>query len=150
MKKNLYFIALALLCVFVVSSSQTNAQTSKTEKALFETETKIWQTLKDKKFDSIPQYFAKDYLGIYGYGIVSLDVEAQDIKSVDLKAFALSDVKFIHASKDVVIIAYNAKIEGTFKGQEITGNYVISSTWTNRGKWLTVAHTEAKAIEGTP
>jgi hypothetical protein len=148
MRKNILLLVVTVLFVLTFSQ-QAFAQSDKTEKAILDLENKIVNALKNKQFDAAPQFFIKEYMGIYSYGIVSRDNEMKDIREVDLKEWAMSDIKFIHVSKDVVILVYKTKIQGSFKGQDISGNYFVSSTWVKRGgKWLTAAHTEAKADEG--
>lgn len=78
MRKNILLLVVTILFVLTYNQ-QTFAQNNKTEKAILDLENKIVSALKNKQFDAAPQFFVKEYMGIYSYGIVSRDNEMKDI-----------------------------------------------------------------------
>jgi hypothetical protein len=52
----------------------------------------------------------------------------------------------VFPNKDTAVLTYKVTVQGSFKGEDISGAYYASSVWVNQGgKWLAILHTEVKA-----
>src|SRR6266853_1953692 len=48
--------------------------------------------------------------------------------------------------KDVAVVTYTVKVEGTLDGKDMSGTYNAGSVWKQeKGKWMAIFHTNIKA-----
>jgi len=116
------------------------------EKAVIDAEKFIWNSIKSKKLELIPECFTDDYRGVYKSGIVNRKLELENIRNVDLKKFSLSKTKVSIQKNNVAVLTYMISLVATDKGQNITGIYNASSVWVKQGRtWQVCLHSVVQA-----
>lgn len=136
MKKYLAYIVTTLVATIAVSIAGP-------DKAAIEAkENAAWQAFKDKSADNFKKVVDKDIRCVYADGIANLQKELDNMKTWDLKSFAISGFDSFSDEKDVIVTTYTVKIEGTADGKDISGTYNAGSVWKIEGKdWLAIFHT---------
>src|ERR1043166_6314520 len=76
-------------------------------------ENAAWQAYKDKKADAFQKVVDKDIKCVYDVGVADMQKELTDMKTADLKSFAISDFTMFSDEKDVVVTTYTVKVEGS-------------------------------------
>jgi hypothetical protein len=118
------------------------------ERALIAKERSTWEAVKKNDVKGFKRNFSPDFAGVYEDGVHTVDVEAEQIADVKMKAYTLSDIKVALPTGDTAVITYKVNSQGDYKGQDFSGDYHCSSVWVNRGgKWVAVLHTEVKAAK---
>ena len=108
-------------------------------------EKSAWQAFKDKNEADFKKVVDKDFRGVYDGGISNLQKELDDMKKWDMKSFEISGYDMFSDEKDVVVATYKVKIEGTYEGKDMSGNYNAGTVWKlENGKWLAIFHTNIK------
>ena len=108
-------------------------------------ENSAWQAFKDKKADAFQKVVDKDLRAVYAEGVMKISDELEAMKKWDMKSFAISNFDMFSDEKDVVVTTYVVKIEGTFDGKDMSGNYNAGTVWKMEGKdWLAIFHTNIK------
>ncbi len=144
MKKLFSYTMIALFATAAISFAKTPSNDEMMEK-----EKAAWQAFKDKDAAGFQKVVDKDMIGVYPDGISDMAKEMADMKKWDMKSFEISDYKSHSDEKDVVVVSYVVKIEGTFDGKDASGTYNAGSVWKKEnGKWLAIFHTNVKQ-EGT-
>ncbi len=116
------------------------------ENALIDREKAVWEVVKNKQVDVYRTFYAVGYRGVSSDGIKDINEEAEGVRIVDLKTYALTDTKVVFPNTVTAVLTYKVTVQGSFQGQDISGTYYASSVWVKQGgKWLAVLHTEAKA-----
>ena len=116
------------------------------KEALEAKEKAAWQAFKDKKADDFKKVVDKDIRCVYAEGPSNMDKELSDMKRWDMKSFAISDYTVFSDEKDVAVITYTVKVEGTLDGKDMSGTYNAGSVWKQeKGKWMAIFHTNMKA-----
>src|SRR6185436_2032788 len=119
---------------------------SSLDKAWIEREKAVWETIKNKQFDTFRQYYTDDFRSVSEDGVHDIKQEMEGVRNVDLKSYALTDLKVLMPNKDTAILTFKVTVQGSYQGQDISGAYYASAVWVNqRGKWLAVFYTEVKA-----
>jgi len=117
-----------------------------TKEAMMKKEEAAWQAFKDKNADGFKKLVDKDFRGVYAEGVSSLQKELDDMKKWDMKSFTIGDFTSFSDEKDVVVTTYTVKLEGTYDGKDMGGTYNCGTVWkTEKGVWLAIFHTNAKA-----
>jgi ketosteroid isomerase-like protein len=153
MKKYFTLAGVALLAMISLCFGQADmnkaARTknqSLPDKALIDRETALWEIVKNKQVDAFRKYYADNFSAVYSDGVKDINQEVEGVRNVDLKSYSLTDTKVVFPNKDTAVLTYKVTVQGSFKGQDISGAYYASSVWVNQGgKWLAILHTEAKA-----
>ena len=116
------------------------------DKAAVEAKEKsAWQAFKDKDAAAFQKVVDKDIKCVYDTGISDLAKELADMKTADLKSFAISDFTIFSDEKDVVVATYTVKIEGSNAGHDMSGTYNAGTVWKQEGNdWLAIFHTHSK------
>ena len=105
-----------------------------------------WQAYKDKKADDFKKLVDKDIRCVYADGVSNMQKELSDMKTWDIKSFAIGDFDMFSDEKDVVVTTYTVKLEATADGKDVSGTYNAGSVWKEEnGKWLAIFHTNVKA-----
>ena len=116
------------------------------DKFLIDRENALWEIVKNKQVDAFRKYYADNYSGVSSDGVKDINQEVEGVRIVDLKEYSLADTKVVFPNKATAVLTYKVTVRGSFQGQDISGVYYSSSVWVNqRGKWLAILHTEAKA-----
>jgi hypothetical protein len=116
------------------------------KEALEAKEKAAWQAFKDKKADDFKKVVDKDIRCVYAEGPSNMDKELSDMKRWDMKSFAISDYTVFSDEKDVAVVTYTVKVEGTLDGKDMSGTYNAGSVWKQeKGKWMAIFHTNIKA-----
>ena len=86
---------------------------------------------------------ASDYTGTDPSGHVSNKAQdIADVKSGTFKAesFKLDDMKVTMVNATAAVVTGRSTIKGTYKGQDISGQYRFTDTWVKRqGRWQCIA-----------
>ena len=140
MKKYIAYAAIALIASIGVSIAAP-------DKAAIEAKEKeAWQTFKDKNAEGFKKVVDKDIRCVYAEGPSNMDKELSDMKRWDMKSFAISDYTVFSDEKDVAVVTYTVKVEGTLDGKDMSGTYNAGSVWKQeKGKWMAIFHTNIKA-----
>ena len=117
------------------------------DKAAIEAKEKeAWQTFKDKNAEGFKKVVDKDIRCVYAEGPSNMDKELSDMKRWDMKSFAISDYTVFSDEKDVAVVTYTVKVEGTLDDKDMSGTYNAGSVWKQeKGKWMAIFHTNIKA-----
>jgi len=139
MKKYFTVAVSALLATVAVSFAGP-------DKAAMEAkENAAWQAYKDKKADAFQKVVDKDIKCVYDVGVADMQKELSDMKTADLKSFAITDFTTFTDEPDVVVATYTVKIEGSSGGHDMTGTYNAGTVWKQeKGEWLAIFHTHTK------
>lgn len=144
MKKSLICAAAVLLAGIAVSFAGPD------KAAIEKQENAAWQAFKDKDAAAFQKIIDKDLRAVYDAGIMKLSDELEAMKEWDMKSFAISDFNMFSDEKDVVVTTYTVKVEGTYKGQDMSGTYNAGSVWKMEGSdWLGIFHTNIKQAAAT-
>jgi hypothetical protein len=133
---------------FAADKAPVAATEGPSDSALQDQEKAIWEAFKTRDADGFRKYFAPGYQGVYSDGVASTKDELASMKSIELKSYALSDVKVSRPTKTSALMTYKVDMQETEGGKDLSGAYYASSLWVKRGdKWLTILHTEVKGKE---
>src|SRR3982075_2065356 len=123
MKKYITYATAAFFAMIAVSIAAP-------DKAAIEAKEKAaWQAFKDKKADDFKRVVDKDIRCVYASGIFNVEKEWSDMKKWDMKSFTISDFTAFSDEKDVMVITYTVKIEGTYDGKDHSGTFNAGSVW---------------------
>jgi hypothetical protein len=152
MKKYFALAGVALLVMTSLCYGQIAKPKGKTpsqsslENVLIDREKELWGVVKNKQIDVYKTYYADNFSAVYSDGVKDINQEAEGVRNVDLKDYSLTDIKVVLPNKVTAVLTYKVTVQGSFKGEDISGSYYASSVWVNQGgKWLAILHTEAKA-----
>ena len=141
MKKYIAYAVIALIASIGVSIAAPPDK-----EALEAKEKAAWQTFKDKNAEGFKKVVDKDIRCVYAEGPSNMDKELSDMKRWDMKSFAISDYTVFSDEKDVAVVTYTVKVEGTLDGKDMSGTYNAGSVWKQeKGKWMAIFHTNIKA-----
>jgi hypothetical protein len=139
MKKYFSLAVTALLATVAVSFAGPD------KAALEARENAAWQAYKDKKADAFQKVVDKDVKCVYDVGIADMQKELSDMKTADLKSFAITNFTMSSDDPNVVVTTYTVKVEGSSGGQDMTGTYNAGSVWKlEKGEWVAIFHTHTK------
>ena len=116
------------------------------DKAAVEAKEKAaWQAFKDKDAAGFQKVVDKDIKCVYAEGISDMQKELADMKTADIKSFAISDFTIFTDEPDVIVTTYTVKIEGSNAGHDMSGTYNAGTVWKQeKGDWLAIFHTHSK------
>jgi ketosteroid isomerase-like protein len=141
--------AIALVCLLSLSLAvgQQASKTSTVEDQIKERE-KNWAKATIKEGPAaVDQYEADDIIDTDPSGRVTDKAQDKtDLSSGDLKfqSIEVSDLK-VHIYGNTAVAGGTSTINGTYKGQDISGRYRFTDTWVKRnGKWQAVASQSTK------
>jgi hypothetical protein len=138
------FLLIATACNNQPATTNTTTPSTPTAKSAAPSEADaiakekaIWDTLKKKDLVAFGSMLASDYIEVGDDGVFDKAAIIADVTSLDLTEATFSDWKMLPINNDAVILTYNTKLKGTFKGQAIpAGTYRSAAVWVNRdGKW---------------
>jgi hypothetical protein len=137
MKKYITYLVVALFASVAVAFAAP-------DKAAMEAKEKsAWQAFKDKKSDEFKKMLSSDFVGVYADGVYTLRKQMDSMSKWDMKSFALSDMNVTMTDADTAIVTCKAKIEGTYDGKDVSGNYHSGSIWQLKdGEWHAIFHTD--------
>ena len=98
-----------------------------------------WQAFKDKNANAFQKLVDKDVRAVYPEGICRMQNELDDMKKWDMKSFEISDFDMFSDEKDVVVMTYKVKMEGTYDGKDMSGTY-NAGTRLETGEWELARH----------
>ena len=139
MKKYITYTIAALFATVAVSIAAPDKD------AIIAKEKAAWQTFKDKKADDFKKLLSPNFVGVYADGMYTLQKQLDAMQKWDMKSFALSDFNVVVTDADTAIVTCKAKVEGTYDGKDMSGNYNTGSIWQlKNGEWHAVFHTDMK------
>jgi hypothetical protein len=114
--------------------------------AIMAKEKEAWQAFKDKNADAFKKLVDKDFKGVYDAGVVGLDQELAEMKTTEMKSFAISDFTSFSDEKDVIVTTYKCAIQSSNGGKDASGTFNCGTVWKmENGTWLAIFHTNVKA-----
>lgn len=143
MKKYITYAMTAFFAMIAVSIAAP-------DKAAIEAKEKAaWQAFKDKKTDDFKKLLSPDFVGVYADGIYTLQKQVDAMSKWDMKSFSLGDSNVVMTDANTAVVSCKAKVEGTYDGKDVSGNYNSGSIWQMKnGEWRAIFHTDA--IEQKP
>jgi Domain of unknown function (DUF4440) len=156
MKKHFTLAGVALLTMISLcfgqadmnKAAKTKGQAMKQsspQNDVIDRELALWEVVKNKQVEVYKTYYADNFSAVYSDGVKDINQEAEGVRIVELKDYALTDTKVVFPNKVTAVLTYKVTVHGSFKGEDISGAYYASSVWVNQGgKWLAILHTEAK------
>src|SRR5438876_579216 len=134
-------LAVAVLCVLALSLAAGQSAT-KVEDEIKNLEQDWEQANVKNGATAVDQYEADDIIKTDpSGGVTDKARDKADVGSGDLKfeSMELSNVT-VHVYGDTAVVAGTNNLHGTYKGQDISGEYRFADTWVKRnGKWQVVA-----------
>jgi len=138
-------IAIAPVC-FAQASPAKPAKSASNEAAITDLEKSTWEAYKNKQADAYMALLSKDYQAAYAEGIKSADGEIVDATTTNLRDYSLANMKVVFPSADVAVLTYQATMQATSDGQDMSGTYNCASVWIKKAeKSLCVFRTAIKA-----
>ncbi len=135
-----------LLATIAISFAATGDK-----EAIISKEKAAWQAFKDKKTDDFKKLLSPDLVSVYADGRHNLQQEVNSMSKTDMKSFDLGDFNVVFPNPNTAIVTYNAKIEATADGKDVSGTYNVGSVWhTVNGQWIGIFHTDMKAAPPPP
>jgi len=151
--KNMLAIALSCLLSLSLAAAQKASKTTSVEDQITELEQNWAQAVVKEGAASVDQYEADDIITTDPTGRVSNKTQDKtDLSSGDyqIQSEELSDLKVLVYGNTAVAAATNT-MKGTYKRQDLSGNYRFTDTWVKRnGKWQVVASQYTKVLEAWP
>src|SRR6266478_8422856 len=112
MKKYITYAMSVLFATIAVSiAAPDKAAMEKNEKA-------AWQAFKDKSGE-FKKLLSPNFVGVYADGIYTMQKQLDAMQKWDMKSFSLSDSNVVMNDADTAIVTCQAKIEGTYGGQDM-------------------------------
>lgn len=131
---------------------ETNRNTNAAESALpaitesdaIAKEKAIWDSVKNKDYDSFSNFLAAEQLEILPEGVSDKTQSLAGVKEFEPSELIFSDWKFMPIDKDSFILTYSVTMKGKYKGREFPAETArASSAWVNRGgEWEAIYHQE--------
>jgi ketosteroid isomerase-like protein len=145
-------LAIGLLSLSL-AASQKASRTSTVGDQIKKNEQDWAQAVVTEGAASVDQYEAADIITSDPSGRVTNKTQDKtDLSSGDyqIQSEELSDLKVLVYGNTAVAAATN-RMKGTYKGQDLSGNYRFTDTWVKRnGKWQVVASQYTKVPEAWP
>lgn len=148
-------LAIALLSLFSLSfaADQKESKTSSVEDQIKKYEQDWAQAVVREGASSVDQYEADDIVTTDPTGRVTNKAQDRtDLSSGDYKIQSeeLTDLT-VHVYGNIAVAAGTNTMNGTYKGQDLSGKYRFTDTWVKRGgKWQVVASQYTKVLEAWP
>jgi len=164
MKKS-YALVLLLVLAAACAAPSTNREAAPTNTATappasmaiseadaIAKEKAIWETIKNKDFETFANTLADDQVEVAADGVHDKAASIAAVKPFEPTEISFSDWKLLPNDKDAVVITYTVTSKGKYKGKEYPSEPVRgSSAWVNRGgKWLAMFHQECAASASPP
>ncbi len=139
-KRSIGILLLAALTMPAVSRAESD------QAAVIAKEKAVWEAFKAKSPDAFDHLIAGDMVAVDAGGIADKAAVMKSISDIDLKDYALSDLRVVMPSPNTAIVTYKASQHGTYKGQELSPTVYASSVWVKRSHhWVGVFHQETPA-----
>ncbi len=146
MPKLKYILNYILLggALLLTTSSFAAPQASVTD-VMIKREMAVWQAAQDTKPDVFASFLDSTYSAVYADGVHSREAEIDTIQKEHLRSFALSSIVAKQLDEHNQMLTYKITVKGDFGGTDFSDDYWAMSMWRSTGgKWLLVAHAEAK------
>jgi hypothetical protein len=127
------------------SAALTEADAIAKEKA-------IWETIKNKDYDTYAGTLADDQIEIAADGVYDKAASIAAVKNIEPAEITFDDWKYLPIDKDAIVLSYTVTIKGKYKGKEFPSESTrASSAWVKRGgKWLAMYHQECPVSKLPP
>ncbi len=148
-------LAVVLLCLvsLIFAAGPKASETSSVADQIKKHEQDWAQAVVKEGVASVDQYEADEIITTDPTGRVTNKTQDKtDLSSGDyqIQSEELSDLKVLVYGNTAVAAATN-RMKGTYKGQDLSGNYRFTDTWVKRnGKWQVVASQYTKVLEAWP
>ena len=138
MKRYISYLVIAFIATVSVAVAAPDKDT------MMAKEKSAWQAFKDKKSDEFKKLLSPDFVGVYADGIYTLQKQMDAMSKWDMKSFLLSDSNVVMTDADTAIVTCKAKVEGTYDGKDVSGNYNSGSIWQMKnGEWHAIFHSDS-------
>lgn len=134
------------------SSSPSPAEVAMTEADAIAKEKAIWDSIKNKDYDSFTAMLANDQVEVMPEGVMDKPASVEGVKQFEPSEANFSDWKFLPIDKDAFVITYTVAVKGKFAGKEFPLQTArASSAWVKRaGTWLAIYHQECELKPASP
>lgn len=140
MKKYMTYAVAVLFATTLVALGSPEAEMLQAK------EKAAWQAFKDKKADDFKKLLSPDMVAVYSDGTFGLQHELDMMAKMDVKSFALSDMKVTMTDADTAIVTGKVKVESSLDGKDMSGESHTATVWQKKdGDWRAVFHTDMKA-----
>ena len=138
MRRILPFTLAALLAA--PAAAQTPAPS-----ALLAQENAVWQAIVDHRPDAFAGFLDRDYVGVYGFGFRTAAQETDDIRTINLVRFQISDFVVRGVDANDLVVTYRVDISGNAQGHDFAGRYNVASYWHRSGRqWRVQLHSQTQ------
>jgi ketosteroid isomerase-like protein len=152
--KKVLAIALLGLLALSLAASQKASKTSTVEDQIKKNEQDWAQAVVKEGALSVDQYEADDIITTDPSGRVTNKAQDKtDLSSGDyqIQSEELGDHLKVLVYGNTAVAAATNTMRGTYKGQDLSGNYRFTDTWVKRnGKWHVVASQYTKVLDASP
>ena len=157
--------ALALACCAVPAFARHKTASDDNQAAAGEAQTKemkgndvasileaneraINEAFKDRDAGAFMNLVEKDAWGVDGMGVHSISDLTDMMKDLEIKSYTLEGFRTQMLAKDLCVISYIARWDGSYKGQAMPRvPSFVSTVWAKRGgKWVGVFHQESMGM----
>lgn len=140
-----------------VSNANQNANVASTGPAMTEAdaiakEKAIWESIKNKDYDSFSNTLAEDQIEVLPDGTSDKAKSIAAIKQFEPAEITFADWKFKSIDDDAFLLTYSVTVKGKYQGREFPAETArASSAWVKRGdKWLAIYHQESPVMPPPP
>ena len=133
-------------------AAETSSAPAMTETDAIAKEKAIWDTIKNKDYETFGSMLASDQIEVLDVGVHDKAASISGVRDFEPSEVSFADWKFLPIDKDAVVLVYTANVKGKFKGKEFPPTSArASSAWVNRdGKWLAIYHQECEIKTAPP
>jgi hypothetical protein len=106
---------------------------------------KYWESEKAGDWPVVASFIAPDYYGV-GDGVENDRAGMErDFPKIKLLEYQLEHPRFKLVRPDLAVVSYTGRMKEFFEGQDISGRYWYSTTWTLRGnEWKLLVEEEVR------
>ena len=138
MRRILPFTAAVLLAA--PAAAQTPAPS-----ALLAQENAVWQAIVDHKPEVFAGFLDRDYVGVYAFGFRTAAQETDDIRTINLVRFQISNFVVRGVDANDLVVTYQVDISGNAQGHDFAGRYNVASYWHRTGRqWRVQLHSQTQ------
>lgn len=145
-------VVIVIFCLsFSAPARENEKEHFAEEQEILAREMAIWQSLMGSTMNTefFERSLAPGFLVITASGVIlSAQEQIAEMKGRHLAALTIGNPQIRPLSEDSALIVYQAKIDATHDGPEVTPRFLdISTTWVRRSnKWLVQLHTETPTL----
>jgi len=105
-----------------------------------------WKNYQDRNAAAFRAHSHPSYRAVFDTGVQNLDQAIAEMPNLEIKSWALSDIKVAFPEKNTAVLTYKTELVSTFNGENTSGAYHSSAVWVHDGhRWLGVLYADVKA-----